>query len=357
MGGLTARRARAFDRAWMVALALAGCALSSTAHAASPPPIRAAYVYDHQDPAQVDALASAAFNRVVIRVISDSVAGGMAPVLQSWAQRADARGLDPVLDFLLQSKWALSAHPATRRYTWGMGSSDPDVACPLDSSYWRAALLGHADALLGAVPDARRVAVDLEFMGGPPKHYDAGPCRCAACLAEYTGSTDGAGARARPWRLSGLLVYEEGRLANILSALLTEFAARHPGVELGVFDLDLDSFVHRALARAIVRSGIPVVDYCERSYSVGGGPLPGARARLDALGLTRASLVGGLWLKRFTPRDVPAGARSILDHADGYFVFTTFSLAGDPSSLTGPYTLLGSAADYWQAFSETNVRP
>jgi hypothetical protein len=356
VGRLTVNLAPIRGRALAAIVAIAVCTLVPPSQAAPVPSIRAAYTYDHQDPAQVDALGSASFNRVVIRLIGDSLGAGGGAALTNWIRGAGEHGLDPVPDFLLQSKKALSTRPISRRYTWGAGSSDPDVACPLDSVYWRAALLDRAEEILTAAPSTRRIAVDLEFMGGPPKHYDAGPCRCSECLAEYTGSRDAASAGDISWRLTGLLSYEEARLTSIVSALLGEFAARHPGVELGIFDLDLDSFAHRALARAMARAGIPVADYCERSYSVGGGPLIGARARLDALGLSRASLVGGLWLKRFKPRDVPAGLRSIVDHADGYFIFTTFSLARAPSSLTGPYTLLGAPAEYWQAFTQVNVQ-
>jgi hypothetical protein len=290
---------------------------------------------------------------VILRISGDSLGSGTA----SWVARARAHGVECVPDFLLQNRTRQHALPAARRYTWGSGQTDPEAGCPLDSVFWRRCLLDRAEEILATLPEIRRLAVDLEFATGPPKHYDVGPCRCSACLAEYTGTSDPDRGGSRAWRLSGLLTWEEARLGEILAALLGEFAARHPGVELGVFDLDLDSFVHRAMARALARCGVPAADYCERSYSVAGGPLRGARARLRALGLTEAPLIGGLWLKRFASSNVPAALRSITERADGYFVFTTYSLSRDPATLSGPYTLLGSPADYWRALTEVNALP
>ena len=48
---------------------------------------------------------------------------------------------------------------------------------------------------------------------------------------------------------------------------------------------------------------------------------------------------------------------SITAVADGYFIFTTFSLWLDPAQLQGPYTLPGSRADYWAALREANGEP
>jgi hypothetical protein len=144
-------------------------------------------------------------------------------------------------------------------------------------------------------------------------------------------------------------------LERTLTGLLSEFATRHPGVEMAVFDLDLDSFVHRALARALSRSGVPTADYCERSYTAGGGALPMARARLDALGLSDAPLIGGLWLKRFRPGLLAAAVNSVLERSEGYFIFTTYSLWLEPTRLHGPYTLVGTQGDYWKALTEANA--
>ena len=138
----------------------------------------------------------------------------------------------------------------------------------------------------------------------------------------------------------------------MLTGVLEEFARRFPGVELGVLDLDRNLFPHRALARALARTGVPTADYSECSYATAGDPLDAARTRLDRLGLAKAPLYGGLWLQRFTPEQLRPALESIDRHADGFFIFTTYSLWQQPARLDGPYTLKAPAARYAQALAE-----
>jgi hypothetical protein len=321
------------------------------------PAIRAAYFYNYMNVSHLDSLVARGFNQAVIHWITDSLDARGSAELRALVSRGSALGIEVVPEWALQAGARLSTRPAGRRYTWGSGLIETAVACPLDSLYWRSALLDRAEEFLRVAPETDRLAVDLEMYAGRRHHYDAGPCRCGTCLGEYLERAGPSSTLPDPRRLSGLLSFEESRLAGRLTGILAEFAARHPGVELGVLDLDYDSFVHRALARALARTSIPTTDYCERSYSVGGSALPGARARLDSLGLAGAKLVGGLWLKRFSPRELPAAVASVAAQADGYFVFTTFSLWLDPAQLEGPYTLQGTPGEYWRAFEEAHRTP
>ncbi len=336
------------------AVALATPRPAAASGSAAVAPLRAAYIYDYMSPSHVDSLAAAGFGRVVVRLVGDSVSSEMAGRVQQWVDRGRERGLEVVPDLLIQAPESRRLRVTTRRYTWGAGRVEDRIACPMDSLFWRSALLDHSEELLTRVDRVTRLAFDLEIYTGSRKYYDAGPCRCDACLHEYTGIAPAPQAARHAWRLSGLAGYEETRLQEIFVALFSELLQRHPGLEIGVFDLDLDSFVHRALARSLARLRVPVVDYCERSYSVGGAPLAGARARLKALGLEHARLLGGLWLKRWMPEDLSPGIRSILARSDGYFVFTTYSLWQEPTRLTGPYMLPGDRAAYWRAFREVN---
>jgi hypothetical protein len=139
----------------------------------------------------------------------------------------------------------------------------------------------------------------------------------------------------------------------MLTSLLTGFAAAHPGVEIGIFDLDFDSFVHRAVAVALMRAQVPTVDYTERTYARGAGGVQEARAALDAIGVS-APVVGGLWLQRVPPESLGVALQSASKGAAGYFVFTTYSLWLEPGKLKGPYTLLGPQSRYWSAFRRAN---
>ena len=67
--------------------------------------------------------------------------------------------------------------------------------------------------------------------------------------------------------------------------------------------------------------------------------------------------MGGLWLKRFTPTALVPAMRAVEAGADGWFIFTTYSLWLDPQKLTGPYTLPGSPSDYWSALARASAAP
>ena len=326
------------------------------AQAAQGVTIRAAYGYDYMPATHVDLLAQAGFNRLLVHWIPDSLDSAGAAHLRDLVDRGSVRGVEIVPEWLLQQRARLAARPLSRRYTWGRARVETDVACPLDSLYWRSALLDRAEEWLTADARIRHLAVDLELLGAGRSHYNGGPCCCSSCIAEYAHGRQEI-LRRDPAELSGLMPYEESRIAAMLRGLLTEFMTRYPGVELGVLDLDLDSFVHRAFARALARRRTPTVDYTESTYSTGAASLGAARTRLDRLGLRGVPLIAGLWLKRFNPSRLSAEVRGLNRARNGYFVFTTYSLWQSPALLKGPYTLQGAPGDYWRALGEANTSP
>ncbi len=342
--------ARAARTAAMAALVAAGLAAARPAPAAS---VRAAYFYHYLAPEHLDSLALAGFDRAVIHWIPDTLDAASARELAAFRARGAALGIEVVPEWVFQAPTRLAARPAARRYAWGEGEVEPSVPCPLDSAYWASALFERAEEFLAADPSLRRVAVDLEHFEGRRRHYDAGACRCASCVSEYARGTAGLDT-SRPSRLAGLLAFEERALARRLVPQLEAFARRHPGVAIEVLDLDFDSFVHRALARALAKTGVPTADYCERSYSSGAAGLAGVRSRLRALGHGTTPVYGGLWLKRFAPAALAVALRDLRAACDGAFVFTTYSLAVDARELAGPYVLAGSARDTWTALAEGN---
>ena len=318
-------------------------------------PIRAAYFYGDMPTSHVDSLAAAGFDRALVKFSADSLDPVTSNRVRAFGTAARRTGLAFVPSFNLQSRSRLAALGTPRRYTWGrLLRVEQDLACPLDSAYWRSALIDHAEEFLAASTDVHCLLLDLEIYFGTPHHYDRGPCRCLRCLAEYAGPMASSGLGAR--ELPGLHAWQEVRLARMLTPMLIEFAARHPGVELGVFDLDLErSFVHRALARALARSRVPTADYCEKTYGTGAGPVDAIRGRLAALGLAQSPLIGGFWLQKWTPDRLRLAISEMNARAEGYFIFTSASLALDPKKLTGPYTLQGPAAEYWSALRSANL--
>ena len=334
-------------------VALGMCALSAltaaptlSAGAPRPAPIKAAYFYSYMSQGHLDSLAAAGFNRAIIKCISDSLGTRGAAEIKSFMERGRELGIEIAPEWSLQARARLNALPTSRRYTWDDGHVEADVGCPLDSPFWCSALLDRASEVLAAVPAARRLVVDLEIYTGSRHHYDAGPCRCSTCLGEFARSGRG----GNPGDSSALEAFEEDRLTHILAVLLGEFAKEHPGIELGVFDLDFDSFVHRAMARALVQANVPTVDYTERTYSRGGAEIAAARAALGP----RVPLIVGLYLKRFTPGALADSVQSVVRRADGYFIFSTYSLWQDPKRLAGAYTLAGPPSQYWTALRRAN---
>jgi len=349
-------------RTRQVAMRIAGIAVVAAVVGAAPvaapgaPAVHAAYFYQYMPLDHVDSLAAAGFDRAVIRCITDSLGAAGATRVAAFVQRGALRHVDIAPEWALQAPTRLAALPTTRRYTWsqrGVDQREATVGCPVDSIFWRSVLLDRANEFLAASPGVHRLVLDLEIYGGGRHHYDAGPCRCSGCLHEYLHGADPGAASAADLR--GLAGWEESRLTALLTSLLAEFAHAHPGVALEAFDLDFDSFVHRAFCRALANDSIPTADYTERTYDMGGGPLPFVRTRLAALGLPNAPIYGGIWLKRWTPQALPAAAHGVLAGADGWFVFTTYSLWLDPAKLAGPYTLQGTPAAYWAALKLANA--
>lgn len=328
--------------------------------------IRAGYFYSYVSTFHLDSLANTGFNRAIVKFIGDSLGTRGAGELHAWMDRGTHVPVEVTPSWSLQSVARLASLATTRRYTWGSGTPEPDVGCPLDSLFWRSTFLDHANELLSVTPGVQRLALDLEIYTGTPHHY-LEPCLCSVCRNEFALSVgepslrDLSGpATHEPGPLPGerteaatLASFEEARVTELLAALVSEFAHAHPGVELGIFDLDRDSFVHRAMARALARAGVPAVDYTERTYSTGASTVSQAQAALQALGVV-APVVGGLWLKQFPPAGLPSAVHAMLDQAGGYFAFTTFSLWVEPSKLVGAYALQGTQAEYWAALRLAN---
>jgi hypothetical protein len=304
--------------------------------------VRASYFYDYMPAAHLDSLAAVGMNRAVIKWITDTLTTKGALEFKAFLARGTQVEVVPC--FNLQATARLRSLPTSRRYTWGtLKNVEADIGCPLDSIFWRSVFLDRANEIFAVAPNVKRLVVDLEFYSGTRHHYDAGACKCARCLAENAN---------RP-RTQTLEQAEERRLTTLLIPMLAEFANRHPGVEVGFFDLDFDSFVHRALGMALMATRVPTADYTERTYSTGAPSLLAARSALNRVGI-KCPLIGGFWFKRFTPANFTAAAKTMIEQSDGYFVFTTYSLWQDPAKLTSGYTLLGTPSEYWAAMRDAN---
>ena len=152
MGGLRhARRGRG------VIVALLGVLAMSSSRAAAGS--RAAYFYHYMEPSHLDRLAASGFDTAVIHWNGDTLGVTGVRQLQAFVAKGQSVGLEVVPQWILQQPSRLSLAQPDRRYTWGRGTVEHSIPCPLDTTYWRSALLERADAMLAAAPRTRR-AVD-----------------------------------------------------------------------------------------------------------------------------------------------------------------------------------------------------
>jgi hypothetical protein len=304
--------------------------------------VRAAYFYDYVSYYHLDSLAASGMNRALVKFISDTLGAKGTERLRGWMGKSDRTRVVVVPAFNLQNRVRLQAAGTTRRYTWGGGTVEAEVACPQDSALLASIFLERAREFLAADGRVRGLLVDLEIYHGGIHHYDRGACQCTSCLAEY------AVASASPEPPASMEAFQQERLAGLLAPMLAGLRLDRPHIEFGFLDLDYDSFVHRAFATAVERSQVRAVDYTERTYSVGASGLEAVKAALRDIA-PGVPVVGGLWLKRHAPSTLPQTLRDVARQSNGFFLFTTYSLWQDPALLTGTYTLQGTAAEYWQA--------
>jgi len=99
----------------------------------------------------------------------------------------------------------------------------------------------------------------------------------------------------------------------------------------------------------------PVLICSEAEYKEGVTPtLPARLARLKAAGLSFRYLPG-LMIGRHSPRQLGLQAKRCLAAADGYWLFTTYSLwQEEPQKLWGPYLIKAPRDQYWQALARAN---
>ena len=318
-------------------------------------PIRAAYFYSYMPFDHLDRLAEAGFNRAIVKFIGSSMGPDAIARLKAWMARGARVSVEVAPTWNLAARGIASHLPNGRRYA-PEGRIVPEIGCPLDPELWDRALIGRAEDILRAVPDVKRMVVDMEVYGVGFHFYDRA-CRCARCMREFRqgmGYTTAMVAAMDEARLARRLTeFQEKRLRRMLEERFKEFRDAHPGVEMGFFDLDRNAFVHRAMAEALDDADLQTVDYTERTYRTGARDVPVARDVLTGVGLS-APVVAGVWLKGFTPAALSPALQSVLQEADGYFVFTTYSLWRPEVELSGPYSLRGHQDEYWRVFKTAN---
>jgi len=272
---------------------------------------------------------------------------------EPWARHGREIGIETVP--MLWLKVPKRQSPDGRRYVWSSEDGavfETAIGCPADSSFWWRSFQERADTLLAR--SSAHINLDMEIyfgknVRGLAGHYTA-TCECNACRAEYGAS----GATDEP-----MADYQRRRMSGFLTRMFADLRQRYPTFEMSVFDLDLDNDVHRAIAAALERSGVPVINYSEtslyrrRSFQW----TPASVLQKVKKRLPDVPVVGGLWLNVYAPDELDGAIRSVMEESVGYWIFSTYSLAvPDASELTGVWKLKGVPEDYWQAFHRVNGR-
>lgn len=222
------------------------------------PQVRAVLCPDSLPPEHVDSLAARGFHRALVHLAHARLGAQESARLRAWIRRGALAGVEVVPQWPFQSGERMAGLPGSRRYAGQAAAPDPACPCPMDLDYWRDALVARTAEAVDAEPSLRAVALDFELHGGGRARYDA-PCRCAACVREYARA---GGSRSSRRVADGPLArFQEKRLEQRLYVLLRGMRSRWPSLEVGVLDLDRGSFVHRALARALLRAHVGTIDY------------------------------------------------------------------------------------------------
>ncbi len=327
-------------------------------------PIRGAYFYASLPADHLNALAGAAFNTGLVKVVDLAWSPALLADLAAKRARADSLGIDLFITLNFHNARLLRDRCAPeRRFRDRGGIVHPGIPCPADTAYWCGLLEEMVLPVARTLARPARIALDLELYSDL-SHYPPGPCTCTDCRLDYTGYTGVNRPLAATWidhlPLGDLEDLERAEREWVVGILVGELAAieRVTGgpLELAVLDLGRPGLPNRALLQAFSRLGLAVIDFTELSYEKGSGT-PSAEIQLAYTPPpTPVATVGGLWLAKWSPSALETEAVNLARQGAGYWIFTSASLALPPAQLSGPYTLRGPREEYWQALERANRR-
>lgn len=242
-----------------------------------------------------------------------------------------------------------------------------DTACPRDAGYWNR-VLGDRGVLIARLAREAPISgliLDPEMYGAGIHTYGVGVCFCDDCFKTFLRARD-LGATAPPaaerfeylkarGRLDDYYTFLESEIAVLAARQRERIHAVNAELLLGGFLLDRDDFYHRGLVRGLSAPAMPVLVMPETTYGSGYSEyVPSAIARLKKLEAP-FRFVGGLWISKFLPDYIGAHAYHMGINGDGYWLFTTYSLAVPRQELRGDYALPAEAEEYWRALAQANA--
>ena len=161
---------------------------------------------------------------------------------------------------------------------------------------------------------------------------------------------------------NGLLSIYYDFLTNIVFDSASELAKavydENPEMTLGMYPFSINWFYNGYIKGLAEGTKKDVWIFPEKEYELGYTPdVDATISQLKKMGLS-FRYVSGLWIGKHEPFALAWNAGRAAEKADGYWLFTTCSLDGDPTrhDPDGPYALAKGATQeqYWQALKSVN---
>lgn len=368
--------------------------------------LRAAYFYEDAAFEHLDQLRAAGFNAAFVkfRGIDNAATSsirerleelmrqqqGLPPLrphkpsidldrIRAWAKHAEAAGLRffPVIDFAGVTEARVFGgiiKPTVLRD----GSARPKAPSPIDPTYWEQAV---KERLLGVAELAREtpiegVLVDFELYAATPSglstyndetHY--GDDAFSGFLESQGLSQVELPATQRYAWLDdrSLLTSYRGYLATRVRTMATEIREAvetvNPRMKLGLLPYAFVSsptglqggWFTQAVAAGWGTAARPVLALSEYSFNLGYTEAIAAQKASFERDELHAVFVPGIKLGMFLPEYIGANCYHMALETDGYWIFTSYSLATAPHLLKDVYRIPGSSDAYWQAFEHVNA--
>ena len=246
------------------------------------------------------------------------------------------------------------------------GAALGKTPCPLCRGYWER-VIGARLAALAKKADELGVdglLFDPEMYGADLGGYSSTPCLCDDCFRTFVQAQKRETPRLEPegrfaWLKENKLLdayrsAAEERLAAIMSSVREQIRMHKSGVPIGFLNY-ADTWYYNGLIRGLGTPEMPVSVWIESpTYATGYTPAVKARVESFAKRQMHAQLIGGMWLQKFMPQDLPAQCYFMSRNAGGYWLFTTYSLSQPPEKLKGDYTVPAPQSEYWAALKQAN---
>ena len=335
---------------------------------------KGAYFYDHLAFSHLDQLRDAGFNAALVKFKRFNVEH-----VRLWAERAAEAKIRffPVIDFAAAAEldeFKDIAIPTVLRD----GTVVPGAPSPIHEEYWRRAVMDRVVALAHLANDVpiEGVLVDFELYVAESQGvftYTDDADYSDFAVADFLkarntpdlniGQQETASWLGEHDLLEEYRLYLRERVQQIATEIKEAAADINPEMKFGLLPYIITdqggelraTWFLEAVASGWGTPSRPVMVLSEHFYRRGyTADVPRHLAYLEQSGVD-ALFIPGIVLSAFHPSALASNSYRLAAASDGYWIFTTYSLAAPRESLTGAYRISYPAEDYWQVLSHLNA--